>query len=65
MSIQNGTIVWLKSGSPSMTVKWKTINGDWLCAWFDKTTIKEHTFSLEQLTEENPYPAVDVPFYAG
>ncbi len=54
MAIQNGTIVWLKTGSPRMTVKNKTIAEDWVCNWFVGFEVKEHNFKAEQLTETEP-----------
>lgn len=55
MAINNGTIVWLKTGGPAMTVKFLTTSNLWLCTWFDKDNeVKEHSFSEEQLTEEDP-----------
>lgn len=57
MEIQDGAQVWLKSGGPQMTVKWKDMNDDWLCSWFVGTEIKEHSFSEAQLTTEDPNPS--------
>ena len=56
MALQNGSIVWLKTGSPAMTVKFLASNEQWLCTWFDGTEVKEHSFSAEQLTETDPKP---------
>lgn len=54
MAIQGGAIVWLKSGSPAMTVKWKTSVGDWFCSWFVGSEVKEHAFDESQLTTKDP-----------
>jgi uncharacterized protein YodC (DUF2158 family) len=57
MAIQDGSLVWLKSGGPAMTVKWEDENtGGWVCTWFVKNEIKEHSFSEHQLTETDPNP---------
>ena len=55
MALQNGAVVWLKSGGPAMTVKHQDSNGDMICTWFTyDDEIMEHNFSAEQLTEEDP-----------
>ena len=53
MAMKEGSIVYLKSGSPAMTIGAKTATG-WSCSWFVGNEIKEHTFTEEQLTETNP-----------
>ena len=54
MAIEEGSIVWLKTGGPAMTVKFKNSMGEWLCSWFVDEDVKEHSFTEEQLTEEEP-----------
>lgn len=50
--IKAGMLVKLKSGGPEMTVKFFTVNGTWLCSWFDtKGELKEADFAAEQLEE--------------
>lgn len=53
MAIKSGTLVWLKSGGPKMTVKHYDDKG-WICTWFLNFEAKEHTFNENQLTEEDP-----------
>jgi uncharacterized protein YodC (DUF2158 family) len=53
MAIQSGTLVWLKSGGPKMTVKSHQSNG-WICTWFLNLEPKEHVFNENQLVEEEP-----------
>lgn len=47
-TFKGGDVVQLKSGGPIMTIKWVEGN-EALCQWFDKSDIKQHKFSLEQL----------------
>lgn len=56
MTITNGSIVWLKTGGPAMTVKRLLANdkNEYLCSWFIGNEVKEYIFSVEQLTTENP-----------
>lgn len=54
MAIESGKPVWLKSGSPQMVVKFKTIDNLWLCTWFEGHKVLEHAFAEAQLTEEEP-----------
>lgn len=49
-----GDIVWLKSGSPKMTVKFWNQHQTLTCTWFVGTEVKEHGFAQEQLVFENP-----------
>lgn len=60
ITIEAGMKVWLKTGGPCMTVKFKTANGEWLCSWFVGNDIKEHSFTAEQLTNENPTPPIKI-----
>lgn len=52
--VKAGDIVWLKSGSPKMTVKFYNQKGTLTCNWFVGTDVKEHDFSREQLIDKNP-----------
>jgi uncharacterized protein YodC (DUF2158 family) len=54
MSIAIGSIVWLKSGSPKMTVSSKIYNGDYKCHWFVGDELKQGDFSESELTKEMP-----------
>lgn len=50
-----GAIVWLKSGSPKMTVKhYRETAHDYGCSWFVGNEIKEHHFTGDQLTTDDP-----------
>ena len=53
MAIQSGTLVWLKSGGPKMTVRCNSNKG-WICTWFLNYEPKEYTFLQDQLTESDP-----------
>lgn len=57
VDIKPGTIVWLKSGGPMMTVKYLSQEGLWRCSWFVSEDVKEHPFSEEQLTIKDPNPS--------
>lgn len=53
--IKDGDIVWLKTGSPAMTVKRKReATGLWICSWFVGSEIKESEFSEAQLIKTDP-----------
>jgi uncharacterized protein YodC (DUF2158 family) len=54
MKIKEGMVVYLKSGSPSMTVKNVSEYGVCVCQWFDGITLHEGKFSDEALVTENP-----------
>jgi len=54
MPLQEGTAVWLKIGSPEMSVKARTKKNTYLCTWFVGNEINEYDFSEDQLTTENP-----------
>lgn len=51
--MENGTIVWLKSGGPAMTVSNKSTGGV-VCVWFVEKQIYKSGFSVESLTTEEP-----------
>lgn len=57
-TLETGDVVWLKSGSPSMTVKFVNKQGTLTCTWFVDNEVREHGFEAEQLTTENPNPDV-------
>lgn len=63
--IRPGTIVWLKTGSPAMTVKFMTTSDEWECSWFVGNDVKEHSFSPDQLTTEDPNPKLDISLMSG
>jgi uncharacterized protein YodC (DUF2158 family) len=52
--IKIGSIVWLKGGSPKMTVR--VVNSDDLCVctWFDNKRVIKETFHIDQLTDKDP-----------
>jgi uncharacterized protein YodC (DUF2158 family) len=53
--MKNGLIVWLKSGSPAMTIReFNSLNDYWICDWFINGELKTAQFSAEQLTTEEP-----------
>jgi uncharacterized protein YodC (DUF2158 family) len=52
--LQPGTIVWLKSGSPPMTVASIAEGGRVNCSWFDGAKKVNDHFRPEQLTDKNP-----------
>lgn len=51
---KDGTIVWLKSGSPKMTIKDTLNGGSVVCTWFVDREPKQHTFTPDQLTDKDP-----------
>lgn len=51
--MEKGKVVYLKSGSPAMTVGYENSQG-WRCNWFVGTELKEGYFDTEQLTETKP-----------
>lgn len=51
--IKAGDVVYLKSGSPKMTVRWVE-KGRAAVTWFDKNDSKSDAFELEMLTKINP-----------
>ncbi len=51
--MEKGKVVYLKSGSPSMTVGAETSHG-FKCQWFVGSELKEGYFMQEQLTETKP-----------
>jgi len=57
MSFQIGDVVYLKSGSPAMTVN-KIIEerGNIECTWFIDNKLEKNIFVSETLTKENPRP---------
>ena len=54
MKIKSGLIVWLKSGSPSMTVFSEARPNKWICQWFVGTKLNSATFDISQLTDKDP-----------
>ncbi len=58
-NFKSGNIVYLKTGSPAMTVK-ESVNVDdnpneciVLCTWFEGTKLFEHEFRSEQLKNKD------------
>ena len=58
MEIKEGTIVWLKSGGPAMTIKEAMSERrlKWTCQWFEGVNIYQRDFWAHQLTTDNPNP---------
>jgi len=55
VNINPGDTVWLKSGSPSMTVKGLFKNNRFAsCDWFDGNKLVSGTFTIEELTNKPP-----------
>lgn len=50
MIFKEGDIVILKSGGPTMTIKFKTSSDLWLCSWFVSGILHEGSFSEQQLS---------------
>jgi len=48
-NFSDGNTVELKSGGPTMTIKWIE-NGEAYCEWFDGKKVSGQTFSLSSLT---------------
>lgn len=51
--IEQGTVVWLKSGGPAMTVSYLTDRQAY-CVWFLNGEIRAFEFYKESLTTEDP-----------
>ena len=49
-----GAIVWLKGGSPKMTVREVRSDDEWRCDWFDGNKLVTGFFKNDQLTTKNP-----------
>jgi uncharacterized protein YodC (DUF2158 family) len=49
-----GDIVWLKSGSPPMTVSTEINNGNLNCTFFDGSKKITENFDIEELTDKQP-----------
>lgn len=54
MILKEGMVVWLKSGSPAMTVHSLARQGTWICSWFIGTKVNHSQFRTDQLTDKNP-----------
>lgn len=53
LNMENGNVVWLKSGGPAMTIAY--LNRDTVhCIWFLNGEVKEQDFYLPTLTTEDP-----------
>ena len=53
-NLKPGSVVWLKSGSPKMTVSEIQDGGEALCIWFDKNGKKEELIPIDLLTDQDP-----------
>ena len=56
MNIEVGMVVWLKTGSHSMTVIEKQGENMWKCGWFVADAFHEHIYATEQLTDKETLP---------
>ena len=58
MKITKGMIVWLKTGSPAMTVnsEQNPNSNQWICQWFVGAKANHGTFGGDSLTDKNPQP---------
>lgn len=54
MEIKSGMIVWLKTGSPAMTVHSLARPGTWICSWFVGNKVNHSQFRTDQLTDKDP-----------
>lgn len=54
MKVRHGMTVWLKSGSPKMTVNAIARPGQWVCQWFVGPVLSHGTFNEEALTDTDP-----------
>ena len=54
MTLKSGVIVWLKSGSPAMTVHSLARPNMWICSWFVGTKAFHETYHADQLTDKDP-----------
>ncbi len=54
MEIKSGMIVWLKTGSPAMTVHSLARPETWICSWFVGTKVNHSQFRTDQLTDKDP-----------
>ena len=53
--IEQGDIVWLRSGGPAMTINGRSSGGSSLnCSWFDKGELKNGFFLTSALTKTKP-----------
>ena len=51
----DGTVVYLKSGSPAMTINsYHTPTGRYRCVWFVGSDLKHGEFYEDALTDTNP-----------
>jgi uncharacterized protein YodC (DUF2158 family) len=50
-----GNVVWLKGGSPKMTITLIADNGNYICSWFnDKQELQTAAFEPNSLTTQDP-----------
>jgi uncharacterized protein YodC (DUF2158 family) len=53
-NLNKGDIVWLKSGSPPMTVSGRNSEGHIICSYFDGNKKYTEIFDPEELTDKQP-----------
>ncbi len=53
-NLKPGTVVWLKSGGPAMTIKENVDKSYVICGWFNGSKLHESKFSTYQLTTDDP-----------
>lgn len=54
MELNEEEVVYLKSGSPPMTIYRDTEGDGFLCQWFEGDELREKEFYASQLTNERP-----------
>lgn len=54
MTVKKGMIVYLKSGSPAMTVTSLVRPNTWLCKWFTGDKLNTGHFNESELTDKKP-----------
>lgn len=60
LKFKNGTVVWLKSGSPAMTINaFHLTTKKYVCLWFIDNSLKEGFFKEEALTDIDPKASVN------
>jgi uncharacterized protein YodC (DUF2158 family) len=57
-NLKIGDVVWLKSGSPSMTVRYIDKDDIITCDWFDGNKNDQSRYHSDQLIDKNPSPRI-------
>jgi uncharacterized protein YodC (DUF2158 family) len=57
-NLKKGDIVWLKSGSPKMTVQQIELEKNCKCIWFQYGEIQTHDFDCDTLTLSDPFESL-------